>query len=286
MALLWENHLMKLVLILLLSLQSSFAHESLCESFIPENDLYIPAGLKTSGGITETEFHAVIDSVESEYAPIVASQGEILQIDRLWDNGRVNASAYPKFEKVRRIVMYGGLARHAAITPDSFALVLCHELGHHLGGAPRTYLSHEGQADYFGTLKCLRRAFLNDRNSSKMNMKLIPDAVKVACKLAHPNTDDQLICLRSSMAAKSLADFFGMMSKDVVPRFDTPDLYRVPRTLSGYPSVQCRLDTYFQGALCEASFQENLSDFDAVQGTCHKKLGHKVGVRPACWFFE
>ena len=61
--------------------------------------------------------------------------------------------------------MYGGLARHQAVTADGFALVVCHELGHHLGGAPQKvdwfgrlrWASNEGQADYWGTAKCFRK---------------------------------------------------------------------------------------------------------------------------------
>ena len=34
--------------------------------FVPENDLYIPAGLKgMRGGITESQFNSVIDKVET-----------------------------------------------------------------------------------------------------------------------------------------------------------------------------------------------------------------------------
>ena len=33
--------------------------------------------------------------------------------------------------------MFGGLAGHETITTDAFALVACHELGHHIGGAQR-----------------------------------------------------------------------------------------------------------------------------------------------------
>src|SRR5687768_6001790 len=60
---------------------------------VPENDLYIPAGMKTLGGITEEEFHKAIDKVEEIYAPIVSSMGAKLQIDRNWSDGTVNAYA-------------------------------------------------------------------------------------------------------------------------------------------------------------------------------------------------
>ena len=54
--------------------------------------------------------------------------------------------------------MYGGLARRPEITPDGFAMVLCHELGHHMGGFPFVsgWAANEGQSDLFATLSCGR----------------------------------------------------------------------------------------------------------------------------------
>jgi Zn-dependent protease with chaperone function len=54
--------------------------------------------------------------------------------------------------------MFGGLARDPLVTKDGFSAVICHEIGHHIAGAPRkgfSWASNEGQADYFATTKCL-----------------------------------------------------------------------------------------------------------------------------------
>ena len=56
--------------------------------------------------------------------------------------------------------MYGGLARRPEVTPEGFALVLCHELGHAYGGTPYIFqqaqIAAEGQADYYGEQTCLK----------------------------------------------------------------------------------------------------------------------------------
>ena len=59
------------------------------------------------------------------------------------------------------------------ITVDGMALVACHEMGHHMGGAPKidgwygsSWATNEGGADYYGTLKCARRFFAGDDNAS------------------------------------------------------------------------------------------------------------------------
>src|SRR4051812_40125480 len=102
--------------------------------FLPENDFYIPANQKgLNGGLTEAQFNAAIDKVETVYAPIIASAGGKLQIDRNWTDGTVNAYA-SQVGKTWKVAMFGGLARHNTITEDGMSLVVCHEIGHHVGG--------------------------------------------------------------------------------------------------------------------------------------------------------
>jgi hypothetical protein len=139
--------------------------------FVPENDLFIPSSVKSINGITEEAFNDAIDEVETIYAPIIAQMGAELSIERKWDDGTVNAYAMQS-GKTWKVAMFGGLARHATITKDAMALVVCHEIGHHLGGAPKTagflglnrWASNEGQADYYANLKCLRKLFLSQLN--------------------------------------------------------------------------------------------------------------------------
>ena len=86
--------------------------------------------------MTQETFNAVIDSVETIYAPIVAEYGGRLKVERKWDDGTANAYAQ-RSGSTYKVSMFGGLARHETITPDGFALVVCHEIGHHIGGAPK-----------------------------------------------------------------------------------------------------------------------------------------------------
>lgn len=256
--------------------------------FLPENDHYIPVGAKRVGGLTEAQFNAVIDKVEAIYAPLAAELGGRLKIARKWDDGTVNANA----TRIGgwNVNMYGGLARHETITEDGFALVLCHEIGHHMGGAPKVgfflnrWASNEGQADYFATLKCLRKTFLNDDNVKLVRKMKAPKALIQACTKQWRTLDDAALCIRNGMAGKSVAALFAALRNKPEGQFDTPDTNVVSRTDDAHPAHQCRLDTYFQGALCEVSFNEDVSQKDEVQGTCHGSLGHEVGLRPLCWF--
>ena len=256
--------------------------------FLPSNNLYIPVGFKSSGGLTIDQFNAVIDKVEQTYSPIVFTMGIPLKIERSWEDGTVDAKATKMGgPKVR---MFGGLARHSTITEDGFALVICHEIGHHIGGAPKVpaifdpWASNEGQSDYFATLKCLRKVFLNDNNLAVVRKLKAPKALIDACAMSWINKNDKSICIRSGMAGASVASLFAALAGQPDSKFETPDTKVISATYDAHPGTQCRLDTFFQGALCEASFNEDVSQKDEVEGSCHKSLGHTIGLRPLCWF--
>lgn len=261
---------------------------------VPQNDLYIPVGTKfLQGGLTEDEFNAVIEKVETIYAPVVASMGAKLRINRLWDNGNVNAIA-SRVSNTWIVDMYGGLARHSTITSDALALVVCHELGHHLGGAPKklnrsnptlsSWSTSEGQADYFSTLKCLRKVFLHDDNGIATRQLDVPAHLSKLCSKSWPNSVERNICIRSSMAGASVAALFTSLTNGRAAQFNTPDPRAVAQIVHSHPATQCRLDTFLAGALCETHFGEDVSQSEEVQGTCHKFLGHQTGLRPNCWF--
>jgi hypothetical protein len=270
--------------------------------FVPENDLYIPTDMKgINGGINEEQFNRAIDKVESIYASIVSSAGGRLQIERKWSDGTVNAYA-SQSGKTWKVAMFGGLARHETITEDGMSLVVCHEIGHHIGGAPKkggtsgggwwggsggaaSWATNEGQADYFATLKCLRKTFLNDNNIAIVKEMNVPGLVTEACKKSSKNdAEDTAICIRTSMAGKSVSDLFSALSNLPETKFETPDTKVVTKTDHNHPKAQCRLDTYFQGSLCEVSMNDDVSQRDEVAGTCHGSLGHREGLRPHCWF--
>lgn len=257
-------------------------------SFLPHHDLKIPVGMKSvSGGLTEEEFHEAADEIYALYYPLFKEKGGDFYIDRKWKDPTVNAYADLK-GSLRKITIFGGMARFESMTKDAFSLVICHELGHHIGGAPKSpessWASIEGQADYFASLKCVRRLWLNDDNAEIVSHMDIPTIVKESCQKQFTKTEEA-ICLRTGVAGLVVAKLFSYMSGSAkLAQYETPDLKVVTQTYTGHPASQCRLDTFFQGALCDKSFNENVSDVDEVKGTCHSRSGDKVGLRPACWF--
>jgi hypothetical protein len=131
---------------------------------------------------------------------------------------RVNAEIV-KVEQSFVIKVMGGMLGHPRLTPEALKLLLCHEVGHLLGGAPlksrNGWSSTEGQADFFSSASCARNlgydegAFLD--------------------------------------AALALTRIYAEVTRQAPPRLDSCDDRQVERTNYGYPAVQCRLDTLVAG---------------------------------------
>lgn len=281
-----------LILVALISF-ISFAHASVrvgSNSFAPENSLWIGTDDKAAAGITEEQFHSVLDKTFGIYKPIAVAKGITLINEKDWEDGTVNSYA-SQSGKTWKVASFGGLARYAGMTPDAFALVACHELGHHFGGAPKykryggTWASNEGQSDYYGTLKCMKRYLEDEDNVAFVANAKVPAVVSQRCAMAFTNDNEAALCVRSSLAGHVLAVVLKELSNGKDVSFETPDTQVVADTLyNTYPAVQCRLDTYFAGALCNKSVDEDTSNTNVLAGACNTSQGATLGVRPLCWF--
>lgn len=188
-------------------------------------DSAVPVLKLMDGGLTRSEFHQTIKSFESVFAPYAARDGRVFEILSDWETPW--PQAFARRWETDHLVVYGGIARIAGSTIDSFALVLCHEVGHLYGGEPfgdeHNRLAVEGQADYWATSECWEKIILE-----------LP--------LREGSVQD-----RGVAAAIVLASFFAANRNLPAPRVDTPDTSVVERINRTHPSPQCRLDTYLAG---------------------------------------
>lgn len=115
--------------------------------------------------ISETQFKDVINRIRDAYSPVASRHGGNLMISGDWTSEKIFAGANQVF-MFWQVTVTGGLARQPDLTPDALALIVCHEVGHHLGGFPfrpatvpvmETWAANEGQADYFSTEACSRK---------------------------------------------------------------------------------------------------------------------------------
>jgi len=222
--------------------------------FVEDNDLWMEDDINSKAGITKEMFNAVIAAGLEIYKPMATENDEKLIINANWSNSTVNADCSRNYGRVT-VNMYGGLARRSEVTPEGFALVLCHELGHAYGGTPYLYdydkgqdaMSAEGQSDYYGSKECLRKIL------PKLEMPVVTATsyTERRCKeLGAPESAEYKLCIRQLDGSMSLGYLLSVLKEEPKPSFETPDTNEVEETEVSYPAtIQCRTDTYHNGSL-------------------------------------
>lgn len=274
------------------------------KSTLPPNNLHLLDRVDRIENITEQRFNEIIDQVIGIWMPIAQAQGIRLVSQKNWTDSTVNAFA-SQSGKTWTVAMFGGLARRPEVTEDGFALVVCHELGHHFAGysfyGNSDWASAEGQSDYFATDVCAKMIWGQqvEQNTRHLRLRNIPPVVKESCSQAWPNNANaQGWCVRAAAGGQSLATLLSRLGNQPDPQFETPDKTVVNVTFKKHPKGQCRLDTLFAGALCGKKFDLNVipgknhpqgqesaaAEVEAMKYSCFKSQGAQLGSRPACWF--
>lgn len=268
----------------------------------PPNKLHLTPSPLEKSNISQAKFNHIIDKAEKIYAPIIQSHRGKLVFNRLWKDNTVNASANQD-GSTWEVNMYGGLARRPEVTPDGFAMVVCHELGHHLGGyafvneSEMTWAANEGQSDYFATHACAKELWKDEPEVNAKARETVKPFAKKVCDTNYSQQLDKDICYRTSNAGLSLATLLAKLRQSPAPKFETPDTSVVDVTFDNHPEAQCRLDTYLAGSACTVPFQKSsipakkLSDKFGVEAekeagrvSCLARDGWVTAQRPRCWF--
>lgn len=261
--------------------------------------------------VDEATFMNILRALDAVYSPIVAQKGGQLVIVPAWKDDEVNAFATRTNNGQKWIVeIKGGLARHPRMTPDSLLLAACHEVGHHLGGAPYKpagwKAAAEGESDYFAALKCMRlvlKQFNNSRIVGQLGPEVTP-LVKQRCGTMGPDPEQMSICARTTVAGVHLGETLTEVTNDELtahgkPALPPTDLGRPDPTVvnqtiqADYPGLQCRVDTYAAGAVCPVPASVEIQNDDVNSGVCVRAgqsvrqgqaLAFTPGARPACWY--
>lgn len=262
-----------------LPIQSS--HENICH-LLPKNNLKITT--ETFTGISKSEFEEIISEFLKMAEPLAEEQGYKLTIKNKWEDETVNASTLKEGKKWI-INAYGGLARYQGMDPDTYMLVMLHELGHHLGGYPKkSWASSEGASDYYATLKGMRY-IMSKGYMPNVSLESVPALVKSKCSILHKTQQDIHSCMKISVLGGKLANILNSLADNPkIIDFNTPDKSEVTKSYDGHPNAQCRMDTYFAGAICNASFLDPFSNDSPIVGSCAEEKGDKWGYRPHCWY--
>lgn len=212
--------------------------------------------------ITLYEYNHVQQKIISYYQSF--GERKELEIHANWDSQTPNAYTKKKNDKIQ-IFILGGFLNSKFMSPNVLSLVLCHELGHHMGGYPfgliqrRGYndnrtdhdLSNEGQADFWAASKCMWAIINKDSNETSVNKE---------CHEQYNNSKEINICNQVILAGKQYINLVESISAQSRRSGVLVDASR--NLFKGeYPSLDCRLETYKVGAL-------------------------KINNRPRCWYYE
>jgi hypothetical protein len=282
---------------------SSNVHAAGKTNCFPPNKLHLKPSPLEKSNISQNKFNEIIAQAEKIYAPVVKAHKAKLKIHRRWKDETVNATA-SQTDDLWEVDMFGGLARRPEVTPDGFALVLCHELGHHLGGyvmasdSDMDWASNEGQSDYFATEACAKEIWKNDLEENAKHRALVLPFAKSLCDKNYQQQSERDLCYRSSNAGLSLASLLATLRNSELPKFETPSKDVVQKTIDEHPEAQCRLDTYMAGAVCTVPFERSIipgkglaqggasleAEMFAGQSSCMARDGWVSAQRPRCWF--
>ncbi len=235
-------------------------------------------------GYPEKRFDFVLRAFGQFFGPQVEKAGGHLRIVKDWNDGAVNAWGW-KEGNAWFLEVPGGISRYSLINEEAFVSVLCHELGHLMGGAPTNgssgTISVEGQADFYSVQKCFR-AFADKIAPFyplKIDMGGRDQEIQAVCQ----RNQDAKLCESALLGALSLTGYYASIEDKPAPYLLQPDLSVVSSTLEMHPSAQCRLDTMLASTLCPVSPADEISWQDPTVGYCHQLL-HPEFARPRCWF--
>ncbi|WP_437317683.1 hypothetical protein [Sorangium sp. So ce385] len=265
---------------------------------------------------TREEAEAILDRVVALYQDNAAAANpagthEISwRID--WDSDAVSAHVLLKAGEDWTIEVSKGWLTAPSMTTEVFALTMCHEMGHFIGGFPfktsgrdssgalGTSVSSEGQADYFATKDCLPRLWANETEANAAAFAELDPSARERCTTAYGDLASQQLCGRILLASLQTGrlyeeqDVLQAPRELVYPRFDTPDTTEVAVTKEGHPAPQCRLDTLVAGAVCSVKatgteipgFVPPYGEYSDASEEAARPFACQTGpgARPRCWF--
>lgn len=209
---------------------------------------FLPPGSSRVSDITYDQYRSLVNEFQVKYImPVFHGTGKPLLVPDEWESPYFAAFAQDK-DQYMQVSLWGGMARAPGADLAILAGILCHEIGHVLGGEPRQTIqwaewsSTEGQSDFFATKECLPHF-----------LKAHPDWALPVDPAVLELCDGNVLCARIAQTGVAMVNFFkrydSQKSADVSLWTPAPAATELLRNV--YPSHQCRLDTYLAGALCQ-----------------------------------
>ncbi|WP_437817076.1 hypothetical protein [Sorangium sp. So ce1078] len=266
---------------------------------------------------TREEAEAILDRVVALYQDHAAAANPAgthkisWRID--WDSDAISAHVLLKPGEDWTVEVSKGWLTASSMTTEVFALTMCHEMGHFIGGFPfktsrsgdstgalGTSISSEGQADYFATKDCLPRLWANETEANAAAFAELDPSARERCTTAYSDLASQQLCGRILLASLQTGRLYEEQAvlqaprELVYPRFDTPDTTEAAVTKEGHAPSQCRLDTLVAGAVCNVKatgtgipgFVPPYGEYSSASEEAARPFACQTGpgARPRCWF--
>lgn len=239
--------------------------------------------------ISSDRIQEILDKTTEVFRPIAESSNQKFEIEISKSNSVSAGADYDG--SVFKVTLSQGYLNHPRLTADILRLTLCHEIGHLFGGSPRrnipmewsgpiaedglSFMSSEGQADYYATSVCFRKL----AESNYEVPQIVPPIVSAKCqKHFSTNLQDRTLCERSILASEGFLNLNQKTSIDIAK----PDLSVAEHLIrDAYPSRQCRLETMVRGSLCPSTRSLVLDFFNSNRNECSEIPELQ---RPTCWY--
>jgi hypothetical protein len=225
----------------------------------------------TNTEVDKKQFHKIVGEIYSLYTTEALSQNKNLTLSLNWKVPYFTAWANKGASSHYSINFWGGLARIPGMLTQTWEFIVCHELGHILGGLPKhkssysSWASSEGQSDHFAITECLPKYYKTFQKEGFDSTLSLPVEID-RCLNSHISVENQNICLKVLRAGRGMAEVLNYLSlSDEVASYESiaPS---VDQTLhDSYPTAQCRIDIFYQ------------------QSTCTEK---KACPRNSCWYVK
>lgn len=248
-------------------------------------------GQIANASVDKADYLKITNALSSLYSQKIADQGGRLKFVLSETDGVPNAYAAKRSEGNWEITVISSFLSLSHQTPPTLGIILCHEIGHFLGGKPYVVgkqmtaavrawapkkMSVEGQADYFATSECIKslEKKLPDLFVNNKGLLNLPSAQE--CQRSYTNEKEIKVCNEILTASyQTILVYQQILDQLQIPstffaKLENSSSERTLDYVGEYPELDCRYETFIKGTLCSSL---NVNECDDSKW-----------ARPACWF--
>ena len=176
--------------------------------------------------VSPIQFTNIPLTIMALFSKEISKTGYPIQLDAQWESPYFGGGVI-FYEGQFKIMLLGGTVRTQQMTLDAYAAIVCHEIGHIIGGTPfqtitgAEWSSSEGQSDFFAASVCLPRYF----NSMGVATDKILERVE-----------------KAGFEMVTALNIFDPSIK--VLRFIKDESIVLETLINNYPSYQCRYENF------------------------------------------